>query len=555
MSMCPRTVSAVVFILSLSTSLSGCMERQELHTFTRSSSTSAPTRDASDATPTLQSLIPLATEKTITGQFGIGTGQTGVVNMATSVAVISPGGLATVLGTGLANGSEDAKAYLSQNLAGTTVTFDGSPAWLISVTPTRISLLVPDNVVNGGTAEIRKGGVVAATTRYTVLPVAPGIFTYNDQGTGPAKAQGWYRSKNTNTTNADGSYHAIDEGTEADPAYLILYGTGIRNHTQPVRASLGGLNAIASYAGAAGSYVGLDQINVKIPPTLATGVMDFTVTVDGVVSNTFKICVGAHGTDGKCGTAPGNPDPVNPNPDPNPNPGGASPGPWALTLIQGTGQVQAEQWPFGEDLIVKLTDANGRPVPNTHVNWTAAFGDSGYFTARVSDTVTDANGFASNQARAGGIQRQQPATTLRASVTAPNGVLTRDFFMTTLPGVNWGISQPGFALNAPEAASATLHVKAGETLVGAIQMSFNFFGGFMQGPLPNIGLHVWVDADNIFGITAACAGPGAPFGTALSDAKGVVTCDLKVGPKKGQTILHVRRGGYATFDAMQLVVE
>ena len=64
--------------------------------------------------------------------------------------------------------------------------------------------------------------------------------------------------------------------------YLLMYGTGIR-HASSVTVTLGSQTGLAvAYAGAQGYFVGEDQINVLLPPSLAgAGVINVTLTADG----------------------------------------------------------------------------------------------------------------------------------------------------------------------------------------------------------------------------------------------------------------------------------
>jgi uncharacterized protein (TIGR03437 family) len=49
-----------------------------------------------------------------------------------------------------------------------------------------------------------------------------------------------------------------------------------------VKATIGGVDAPVSYAGAQGDYAGLDQINLRLPRSLAgRGEMEVKLTVDG----------------------------------------------------------------------------------------------------------------------------------------------------------------------------------------------------------------------------------------------------------------------------------
>jgi uncharacterized protein (TIGR03437 family) len=72
--------------------------------------------------------------------------------------------------------------------------------------------------------------------------------------------------------------------------YLILYGTGIRNHQNAVTATVGTASITAAYAGAQGVYVGEDQINIQLPQSLAgSGVVNVSLNVDGQTSNSVQI--------------------------------------------------------------------------------------------------------------------------------------------------------------------------------------------------------------------------------------------------------------------------
>ncbi len=55
---------------------------------------------------------------------------------------------------------------------------------------------------------------------------------------------------------------------------------------------IGGGEAPVNYAGPQGGFVGLDQINVLIPRSLAgRGVVDVVLTVDGIPADTVQIVI------------------------------------------------------------------------------------------------------------------------------------------------------------------------------------------------------------------------------------------------------------------------
>lgn len=79
----------------------------------------------------------------------------------------------------------------------------------------------------------------------------------------------------------------IDLGT-GDRLFLTLYGTGIRKRSslENVRCAIGGVDAPVLFAGAQGTFVGLDQINVEAPASLrGRGEVSLVLTVDGLAAN------------------------------------------------------------------------------------------------------------------------------------------------------------------------------------------------------------------------------------------------------------------------------
>jgi uncharacterized protein (TIGR03437 family) len=60
----------------------------------------------------------------------------------------------------------------------------------------------------------------------------------------------------------------------------------------PVSVSIGGIDSEVYFAGLAPGFVGLYQINVRVPPTAPTGAaVPLTVTVAGATSNTATLTI------------------------------------------------------------------------------------------------------------------------------------------------------------------------------------------------------------------------------------------------------------------------
>jgi uncharacterized protein (TIGR03437 family) len=74
--------------------------------------------------------------------------------------------------------------------------------------------------------------------------------------------------------------------------YLSFYGTGLRGRSalSNVTVTIGTVTVSPIYAGPQPQFPGLDQVNVPLPLSLrGAGIVNVTVTVDGVTSNAVKI--------------------------------------------------------------------------------------------------------------------------------------------------------------------------------------------------------------------------------------------------------------------------
>jgi uncharacterized protein (TIGR03437 family) len=84
----------------------------------------------------------------------------------------------------------------------------------------------------------------------------------------------------------------IDLGPATETVYLSLYGTGIRNRSAlaDVAVTIGGERADVSYADTQPVFAGLDQVNAKIPRTLAgRGDVQVSLAVAGRSANAVTV--------------------------------------------------------------------------------------------------------------------------------------------------------------------------------------------------------------------------------------------------------------------------
>jgi uncharacterized protein (TIGR03437 family) len=141
-----------------------------------------------------------------------------------------------------------------------------------------------------------------------IARVAPALFAANADGRGVATAIALrVRSDGTQTAEPVAQFDAAqnrfiprpidlgpDLGSASDQIFLILFGTGVRGHSglANVTGRIGGAPAEVFYAGEQGAFVGLDQINLRLPRSLAgRGVVDVVLLADSYVANVVQISV------------------------------------------------------------------------------------------------------------------------------------------------------------------------------------------------------------------------------------------------------------------------
>lgn len=226
-------------------------------------------------------------------------------------AALATEGLVAAFGLNLA---EQTVAQSEQvpptSLGGTTVLVRDSlgverPAPLFYVSPSQINYQIPAQTALGvATVTIRNGRGETATGTARVSAVAPGLFTADTSGTGFAigvvlriRADGSQELEPLDYFDASQNRYVaipIDLGSERDQVYLALFGTGIRYRSSlgSVIATIGGVPTEATYAGPQGAFPGLDQVNVRLPRSLAgRGEVIIELTVDGEPANPVRIVI------------------------------------------------------------------------------------------------------------------------------------------------------------------------------------------------------------------------------------------------------------------------
>lgn len=220
------------------------------------------------------------------------------VSAASYTADLAPDGIASAFGSGLASGAYSASSLpLPKSLGGTAVTVNGIAVDLLYVSPTQVNFVLPGSLGAGSaTLEVKLNGTLVGQGTVTISNVAPSLFTFTADGKGvPAGFSTFDGRTMTPLANANGSAHPIDPGTAQRPNYLVLFGTGWRRRSSVsnVQVRIGGILCQIDYAAAQGTYVGLDQLNLIVPPgARGSGEVNLVLTVDGKPANTVRVNIG-----------------------------------------------------------------------------------------------------------------------------------------------------------------------------------------------------------------------------------------------------------------------
>lgn len=227
-----------------------------------------------------------------------------VTDAASFAPRVSPGSLATIFGSGLANATKNASSVpLPVNLAGASVFVTQSntttEASLVYASPTQINFQAPSRLVPGiASLYVTLGGGNSLIFNFTVVSASPGIF---QNSSNHAAAQNMDHSANSSSKPA----------TKGSVVTVYLTGQGPVNHPVPdgmdaplspladatltATATIGGVAAPVQFLGLTPSFVGLAQANIEVP-SLATGDYPLVITVGGFVSSSALLSVSGSGS-------------------------------------------------------------------------------------------------------------------------------------------------------------------------------------------------------------------------------------------------------------------
>ena len=159
---------------------------------------------------------------------------------------------------------------------------------------------VPPGVATGAAqVTITSGDGTVSVSNVQIAPVAPGLFELNSNGLAAAYVILYHADESQTveqvyTLNAGAVVASpVSLGSSTDQAYLVLFGTGLEAAgTSGVTVLAGGTAVPTKYAGSQGGFVGLDQVNVVLPQSLAgNGSVTIQLIANGLAANAVNIAI------------------------------------------------------------------------------------------------------------------------------------------------------------------------------------------------------------------------------------------------------------------------
>jgi acid phosphatase type 7 len=217
-----------------------------------------------------------------------------VVNGASFMPLLAPGSVISIFGQFLAPRSGSAGAFpLPEEIANAQVTLNDAKLPLFFASSSQVNAQLPFEAQGPATLRISTPAG-SSETQINIGKAGPGIF--NLTANTPA------------VIRPDGSL--VSELNPALPGEdLSIFGTGLGRISgrmkagmpapsaplltvvDPVQVLFDDVTVVPSFAGLAPGYVGLYQVNVRVPATAASGSVALRLVVSGVHSNTVTLFV------------------------------------------------------------------------------------------------------------------------------------------------------------------------------------------------------------------------------------------------------------------------
>jgi uncharacterized protein (TIGR03437 family) len=255
---------------------------------------------------TIAARVPGTTLLVTFSVFALGAAQIapgGVFNAASfapGAAMISPGSILAIFGANFSGTTTSAQALpLPTTLANAQVSIGGILAPLFYVSPTQINAQVPWELTAPSLVPVTvSNGSSISQVTIALEAVGPGVFTRDSSGQGPG------------AIHHTSSPLPVSAELPAVPGEFVqIYGTGLGRVSPlpasgqavlppllavtqvPVTVTMNGVAAQVSFAGLAPGFVGLYQVNARVPE-ISVGGAAVVLTVNGVSSSPVTMRVG-----------------------------------------------------------------------------------------------------------------------------------------------------------------------------------------------------------------------------------------------------------------------
>ncbi len=234
----------------------------------------------------------------------------GVVNAAsfTGGTAVAPGMIASVFGTGLALDTESTPGQpLPSMLGGATVFLNGLRAPMFFASPRQLNVQIPWDLRSGSPASltVRIGPHISEPVAVPVSGFSPGLFTTGSSGAGQgailisgsgALAAPAGASPNSRPARKGEFLEMFANGlgrvTGAPASGEAAVSNPLSETTASPEVSIGGAAADVLFAGLAPGFIGLYQVNVRVPAGAPSGsAVGVSLRIGGAESNVVTIAV------------------------------------------------------------------------------------------------------------------------------------------------------------------------------------------------------------------------------------------------------------------------
>jgi len=204
----------------------------------------------------------------------------GIVHAASFIAGLSRGALATIFGELLANGTASASSTpWPRTLGGARVRVGGIEAPLYFASPTQINFQVPFETPLGNISiTVVRDGFESALQQVTISDYAPGVFTYPRTATERDPIVIHLSAQLVSPANPAAGGETLIAFVTGIGALTSLPRTGeptpanpLPQASAPAVITLGGAPVEALFTGLTPGFIGLGQINFRLPASLPTG--------------------------------------------------------------------------------------------------------------------------------------------------------------------------------------------------------------------------------------------------------------------------------------------